>query len=145
MRKNCGNCKNRDSALDKGVCMACTDEDSWMSELEDIVEGEELFFHIKGVDKNTEIVEAEKGCIGKQSPTCYKFDLIDSKAIFTLAEILKTGAEKYGENNWRGIATRNHINKALIHLWAYLDGDTQDDHLGHAFCRLMMALAKKLE
>ena len=37
-----------------------------------------------------------------------------------------------------------HLNKALIHIAAFLAGDTQDDHIGHACCRLQMALEKHL-
>ena len=93
---------------------------------------------IKGVDKNTpKVLEGE----GHQSPTFYRFDLLDTKAMFKLTETLHLGAEKYGTDNWRGIPCKSHLNKALIHIYAYLSGDKQDDHLSHAFCRLMFAVA----
>lgn len=90
---------------------------------------------------DSEIVPAEEGCLGNQSPTHYRFDLMDPEAMFALGKVLHEGAEKYGEANWRHIPRRNHLNKALIHIYAYLAGDTQDDHLEHAFTRLMMAIA----
>lgn len=77
---------------------------------------------------------------GKQSELTLRFDLLDTKAMFQLASILHQGAQKYGDNNWRNIPAQDHINHALVHIFAYLQHDTQDDHLGHAFCRLMFAL-----
>lgn len=94
---------------------------------------------------DSEIVPAEEGCTGMQSPTYYRFDLMDPKAMFQLGKVLNEGCEKYGPDNWREIPVRNHLNKALIHIYSFLSGDTQDEHLSHAFCRLMMALANDSE
>jgi hypothetical protein len=93
---------------------------------------------ISGVGKDEETVVNEQG--GAQAKAYYRFDLMDAKALFALGKVLYEGAEKYGENNWRKISVNDHINHALIHIYAYLAGDEQDEHLEHAFCRLMMAL-----
>lgn len=93
---------------------------------------------IDGVGKDAPTVVNGNGA--KQSITLYRADLFPPLAYLHIAAILKTGAEKYGVNNWRGIVVNDHINHALIHLAAHLAGDTQDDHLGHAACRLVMAL-----
>lgn len=93
--------------------------------------------------KDAKIVTNKKG--GSQSDAPFRFDLIDSRAMFALAQILDHGAKKYGENNWRKIDCEDHLNRSLIHAYAWLAGDKQDDHLEHFFCRAMMALAKKLE
>ena len=92
---------------------------------------------IKGVNE-TEIVENESG--GKQSRLDYRFDLIDAKALFQLANILHEGEQKYGKDNWRKIESNEHLNHALSHIYAHLAGDKQDDHVGHAYCRLMIAI-----
>lgn len=96
---------------------------------------------IEGIGKDVEITENEKG--GKQSNTPYSFNLLDAKSMFELAKVLKIGAEKYEPNNWRKISCNDHINHALQHIFGHMAGDTQDDHLEHAFCRLMMAVATK--
>jgi len=93
---------------------------------------------VMGVGKDAPIITNKSG--GKQSAVNYRFDLIDTDAIFELTKILSEGANKYGEWNWKKINRQDHINHALIHLYAYMAGDTQDDHLGHAFCRIMFAL-----
>ena len=95
---------------------------------------------IKGV-ASEEKVSNELG--GKQSKLDYRFDLIDTKAIFALANVLHTGEQGYGKDNWRKIDVESHLNHATSHIYAYLAGDKQDDHLSHAFCRLMMALGVK--
>lgn len=78
---------------------------------------------------------------GKQSKTEYRLDLIPTEAIFPLAKVLKEGEEKYGsDKNWKRISTTDHLNHALIHIYAHLAGDTQDDHLSHALCRLAFAI-----
>ena len=94
---------------------------------------------IEGVGPETAITTNEKG--GKQSDTPYRFDLIDAKAMFRLAQVMAYGAKRYAPNNWRLITKEDHINHALQHLYAYLAGDKQDDHLGHALARIMMAVA----
>lgn len=93
---------------------------------------------IEGVGKDVPVETTEGG--GKQSYIPYAFHLIDPKAILALAKVLAEGERKYGRDNWRKISTESHLNHALTHIYAHLGGDTQDEHLEHAFCRLMMAL-----
>lgn len=94
---------------------------------------------IEGVGKDVPIITNEAG--GKQSKVLYRFDLIDPHAIFAMARVLEQGSRTHGEENWRNIPVRDHLNHLLIHVYAYLAGDTQDDHLSHALCRAMMAVA----
>lgn len=77
---------------------------------------------------------------GKQSAVPYRADLIPARAILQVSSVLHTGALKYGDDNWHVIPTRDHLNHALTHVFAHLAGDAQDDHLGHAATRLLMAL-----
>lgn len=94
---------------------------------------------IEGIGKDAPTVVGEHG--GAQSAMPYRFDLLDMGAMFNVARTLAEGAEKYGVDNWRKIPAPEHINHALTHLFAHLAGDTQDDHLGHALCRVMFAFA----
>lgn len=82
---------------------------------------------------------------GLQAETLYRFDLVDAKAMFAMTQVLATGAEKYGANNWRKIPVEGHINHALAHLYAYLAGDASDEHLTNALCRTMFALGVSFE
>ncbi len=94
---------------------------------------------LKNVGPDAPIEVNEKG--GKQSKPAYRFDLIDPDAILSLSEVLAYGAEKYAPDNWRLIPSRDHFNHMMIHYYAWLKGDTTDDHLGHFFCRAMMVYA----
>lgn len=82
---------------------------------------------------------------GKQSKVPVRFDLIDAKAMFSMAEVLHEGAEKYGENNWRLIEVADHLNHLIMHAYAFLAGDKSDDHLSHILCRATFALGVHLE
>ena len=85
---------------------------------------------VKGVGADAPVVANKFG--GKQSKMEYDFTQLDPLAMFQLAGILK--------DNWKLVTTEEHLNHALQHIFAYLAHDKQDDHLGHAFCRLMMAI-----
>jgi hypothetical protein len=91
---------------------------------------------IKGVGKDTETTTNENG--GMQSLSPYRFDLIPPEAMFRVAEVFAYGATKYAPDNWRKIKSDDHLNHLFQHLYAYMAGDRQDDHLGHALCRMMM-------
>jgi hypothetical protein len=84
---------------------------------------------------------------GVQSGSRYRFDLLDVPSMFALAGVLHYGVDvrDYPVDNWRYIDTHEHINHALTHIMADLGGDTQDDHLVHAFCRMMFALGVRLQ
>lgn len=97
---------------------------------------------LKGLSKSEPIVTNEHG--GKQSELPYRFDLfqgIAAKALFILAGVLSYGAKKYGDNNWHKISPKEHLNHALVHAFAWLRGDKQDDHAGHFLCRAFMFVA----
>lgn len=96
---------------------------------------------IYGLSPDAPITTNENG--GKQSATPYGFHLLPTSAVFAAAEVAAYGANKYNETfsqrNYTKISTEEHINHAIQHLYAYLAGDTTDDHLGHAIVRAMFA------
>jgi len=93
---------------------------------------------IPGVGPDAPAMVNERG--GRQSTSPYRADLFPPLAYLEVCKVLKTGAERHGEDNWRNISTREHLNHVLIHLKCWLAGDKQDNHLGHMACRAMMAL-----
>lgn len=98
---------------------------------------------VVGVGPDAPIVTNEVGA--KQSHSPYRMDLIDAKALLKIAQVHKQGGDKYGDTNWRGISVNDHINHALVHVYAYLAGDTSDEHISHAATRLIFALALELD
>lgn len=95
-----------------------------------------------GLEPDAPITVNKKG--GKQSDTIYRCDLLDPAAMLSVCAVLNSGAEKYGEDNWRNLSINENLNHLLMHVFAYLNGDTSDDHLSHAACRAIFALAKEL-
>ena len=91
-----------------------------------------------GLGKDAPMVTNERG--GKQSELNYRMDLVPPLALLNVAKVLKEGANKYDELNWKNITPNDHINHALCHLFALLAGDATDEHLAHAVCRLLFAL-----
>lgn len=77
---------------------------------------------------------------GKQSDTGTRFDLVPPRAIHEVAKVLKRGAEKYGEDNWHAISTKEHLEHLIRHAYLHLQGDTSEDHLANVACRSLMAL-----
>lgn len=79
----------------------------------------------------------EKG--GKQTKLTVAFNLFPHHAAVKVANILHTGAAKYGVDNWKSIEVDDHLNHALYHINQYfITKDT--NHLGNASCRILFAL-----
>lgn len=98
--------------------------------------------YIFGVTPDAPVITNENG--GKQSASPYAFELLPPHALFEAAAVAKHGADKYGESfgnrNYTKIDSKSHLNHALQHIYAYLAGDTSDDHLSHALVRMMFAV-----
>jgi hypothetical protein len=90
-----------------------------------------------GVGRDAEIEVNANGA--GQSKIPYAFQLVDGVALGKMAEVLKEGADKYGANNWRQLPIADHLNHLIMHAYAWLAGDRQDDHLSHIMCRAMFA------
>lgn len=98
---------------------------------------------VGGVSPDSEIEVTETG--GRQSRIEADFTQLDPRVMFDAASIMYHGAKKYGKNNWKQIPIESHINHALMHFFAWLAGDRQDNHLGHAVIRAMMAKTLEFE
>ena len=92
------------------------------------------------------VVTNENG--GKQSHSPYGFHLLPTSAMFAVAELALTGANKYGESfgdrNYVKIPSYEHANHALSHIYAFLAGDKTDDHAVHAALRCLFMVDTKL-
>lgn len=59
-----------------------------------------------------------------------RFDLIPFYPLFRLALHYENGSIKYGDNNWqKGMPLRQYLDSAGRHLYKYLGGMRDEDHL----------------
>jgi hypothetical protein len=76
--------------------------------------------------------------LGSGSPA--RLELIPLDVLHEIALVLTSGAERYGDDNWKLIEPRDHVNHAINHLFLWLDGDRTENHLGNAACRCLFAV-----
>lgn len=63
------------------------------------------------------------------------------KAVQVIEDVMQEG-ERKGYTGWEKESSSHHIHKAEEHLRNYFTkGGDDEDHLAHAFCRIMMAVA----
>jgi len=75
-----------------------------------------------------------------------RFDLLPPKAITRLAKHFENGAAKYGDRNWeKGINISCYVDSALRHLFTYLDGEYDEDHLAAAAWNCLCAIQTEIE
>lgn len=100
---------------------------------------------IKGVSKNEDVGTNERG--GKEHIRPYRSQALFPKALLAISALRywAHNTMHYEDNNYKLISKDDHIGRALTHIFAYMAGDTQNDHLCHAACRLLMALELELE
>lgn len=73
-------------------------------------------------------------------------NLLSSEALLQTAAVLKFGAKKYAEHNWRkGFLWSRPLAAAMRHLLAFNAGEDRDSesnlsHLAHAMCCIMFLL-----
>ena len=56
---------------------------------------------------------------------------IPPRALIKLAKRFEDGAAKYKRDNWKqGIPISRYVDSLYRHLWAFMEGDETEDHLG---------------
>ncbi|MCK5645117.1 MAG: hypothetical protein KAJ19_30230 [Gammaproteobacteria bacterium] len=102
---------------------------------------EEEFLSDRREILDDEVVTNENGA--KQTDLKARYDLLPALAIARVAQVMHHGAEKYGEDNWRGLGVRECHNHTLGHAIAFNsyseDVDGLED-LAHAATRALMTL-----
>ena len=67
-----------------------------------------------------------------------RYDLIPPSAMRRIAKHYENGAAKYGDRNWeKGQPISRYIDSSLRHIYCYLEGEQQEDHVAAAIWNLM--------
>ena len=69
-----------------------------------------------------------------------RYDLVPPEGVEAVARAMHVGAVTHGDNNWKkGLRNSILVNHAMRHIVEYMkDGNTKEDHIGHALANLMM-------
>ena len=62
------------------------------------------------------------------------------KPLAALLQIMRKGDETHFDGQWKTYPAEYHIVRAMRHLELLTAGDAGEDHLGHAACRLLLAM-----
>jgi len=90
---------------------------------------------------STAVKEFETGAVRSTDADGERFDLLSPPAMRRLAAVCAEGAEKYSAHNWeRGMPVTDLLNHGLRHLFLYLAGNRDEDHLGHALWNIAGAI-----
>lgn len=95
---------------------------------------------MNSMDNSTEIRANENGGLQHHRP--YRCQAIPPRALMAVGHVRYVGHDElgYDDENYKKIDKLDHIGRALSHIYSYLAGDTSNEHLSHAACRILMAL-----
>jgi hypothetical protein len=86
-------------------------------------------------------VRFSTGAVRSSDAEATRYDLISPIGLEAVARACAEGAAKYSDYNWeRGMPVHDLLNHALRHVYRYLGGDRNEDHLGHAAWGLLAAI-----
>jgi hypothetical protein len=69
-----------------------------------------------------------------------RYDLVPVEGMHRVAAAMAHGAQRFGRDNWlKGMPIEDCLNHAIKHIYDYISGCREEDHLGHAAANLMMA------
>jgi hypothetical protein len=85
--------------------------------------------------------EYDTGAVRSADCEQTRYDLITPIGLRRLAETYAEGAAKFGQFNWEnGMPVTDLLNHAIAHVYKFLGGDRNEDHLAHAAWNLLGAI-----
>lgn len=89
-------------------------------------------------DGGERITYGETGATREPSDGKGRFDLVTPFGMMRLAKWYEAGAKKYAPRNWeKGIPFSRYTDSALRHIFKFIMGMTDEDHLAAAVWNLM--------
>lgn len=86
-------------------------------------------------------VKYQSGAVRSADAEGTRYDLISPIGLAAVAAACAEGASKYGAWNWEaGMPANDMLNHALRHIYMFLSGNRDEDHLGHAAWNVIGAI-----
>lgn len=100
---------------------------------------------MNGLTDNEAVTTNETGGIQHERP--FRSEALFFRALLAVSKVRYEAVVKrgYDDDNYKLIPIREHLGRALTHLFAYMAGDKSNEHLEHAATRILMALEMCLE
>lgn len=88
----------------------------------------------------------ETGAVRDNGEGKGRFDLMPFQGMMRLARHYENGAKKYKDRNWeKGMNISRYVDAAMRHLYKYLDGWNDEDHLSAAAWNLFAIMHHEAE
>lgn len=110
--------------LDREKCKTC-----WDRETEEV--GTDVKTEVEnGIKSSGDMTVFASGAVRDKKTGKGRCDLLPACVLLRLAKHYERGAERFGPYNWKqGIPCHSFVDSALRHLFKYMDGWTDEDHL----------------
>lgn len=109
-----------------------------------MVDPDTAFKAVSAIQDSGERRMFDSGAVRDISTGKGRFDLLPPEAIFAFAKHMENGAVKYEERNWeKGILLHSYWDSAVRHLFKYLMGMKDEDHLVAAFWNIGCLIATR--
>lgn len=83
----------------------------------------------------------DSGAIREEGKGKGRCDLLPMVALLRVSKHFENGAEHYGDRNWeKGIPLSVYMDSALRHMFKYMDGWNDEDHLVAACWNILCAM-----
>lgn len=132
--KTCETCKYNNKSITVEPCYSCST---------DQMENWEPISRIKDSGSRTEF---ETGAVRDMHEGKGRCDLLPPNALLRLARHFENGVVKYGDRNWeKGIPENSFIDSGLRHIFKYMAGEKDENHLIAAVWNLICLVETEMK